>query len=83
MRKHRTTRAVLTPGEVVKELRVKKGWSQALLAEVTDMAVPNLSNIERGRSRLGEDRAILLAVNQRGRSPLFDNFCWATLRSEC
>lgn len=61
MSKQRIKRAVLTPGEVVRELRQKKGWTQAILAEITDMAVSNLSNIESGRSRLGEDRAILLA----------------------
>lgn len=59
--RNRTTRAVLTPGQVIRELRTKKGWSQAILAEITGMAVSNLSNIENGRSRLGEDRAILLA----------------------
>ena len=61
MNHRRARRAVLTPGEVVKELRKKKGWTQAVLAKITDMAVSNLSNIESGRSRLGEDRAILLA----------------------
>jgi len=60
MRK-RTPRAVLTPGQVVKELRTKKGWTQGLLAKITGIAVSNISNIESGRSRLGEDRAILLA----------------------
>ena len=58
MRKKRIT---LTPGEVVKELRLKKGWTQATLGEITDIAVSNLSNIEHNRSRLGEDRAILIA----------------------
>ena len=57
----RKKRVFLTPGEVVKELRLKKGWSQAVLSEVVDMAVSNISNIERNRSRLGEDRAIILA----------------------
>ena len=52
---------MLTPGEVVRELRNKKGWTQARLSEIVGIAVSNLSNIERGRSRLGEDRAILLA----------------------
>jgi len=57
----RQRRIILTPGEVVRELRRKKNWSQATLAEVVGMAISNLSNIERGRSRLGEDRAIILA----------------------
>ena len=51
----------LTPGEVIKELRTKKGWSQAILSEISGIAVSNISNIERGKSRLGEDRAIILA----------------------
>ena len=59
--KRRSSRAVLSPGQVVKELRTKKAWTQALLSEITGIAVSNLSNIESGRSRLGEDRAILLA----------------------
>lgn len=61
MNKQRGSRVSLAPGEVLKELRLKKGWSQAVLAEVSGMAVSNISNIERCRSRLGEDRAILLA----------------------
>ena len=61
MSAQRVRRVVLTPGQMVKELRQKKRWTQAILAEITDMAVSNISNIESGRSRLGEDRAILLA----------------------
>lgn len=57
----RQKRAVLTPGQIVRELRGKKDWTQKVLSEITGIAVSNLSNIERGRSRLGEDRAILLA----------------------
>ncbi len=57
----RISRVVLTPGQVIKELRTKKEWTQAVLADITGMAVSNISNIESGRSRLGEDRAILLA----------------------
>ncbi|MCX6107896.1 MAG: helix-turn-helix transcriptional regulator [Proteobacteria bacterium] len=59
--KKRISLLVLTPGQVVKELRIKKGWTQAVLAQITGMAVSNISNIESGRSRLGEERAILLA----------------------
>ena len=59
--KKRISLVVLTPGQVVKELRIKKGWTQAVLAQITGMAVSNISNIESGRSRLGEERAILLA----------------------
>jgi transcriptional regulator with XRE-family HTH domain len=57
----RKSRVVLTPGQVVKKLRSKKDWTQSVLAQVTGMAISNISNIERGRSRLGEDRAILIA----------------------
>ena len=57
----RKKRITLTPGEVVKELRQKKGWTQSVLSEIVGIAVSNLSNIERNRSRLGEDRAIILA----------------------
>jgi transcriptional regulator with XRE-family HTH domain len=57
----RKSRVVLTPGQVVKELRLKKGGSQKVLSEITGMAVANISNIESDRSRVGDDRAILLA----------------------
>ena len=52
----------LTPGQVVKELRLKRGWTQGILSDLTGIAVSNLSNIENDRSRLGEDRAILIAA---------------------
>lgn len=58
----RIRRIELTPGQVVKELRKKHGWTQAILSDLTGIAVSNISNIENGRSRLGEDRAILLAT---------------------
>ena len=57
----RKNRYILNPGEVVRELRQRKGWSQATLANLIDMAIPNLSNIERGISNLGEERAIIIA----------------------
>lgn len=52
----------LTPGEIVRELRLKKEWSQAILSHITGIATTNLSSIESGRSRLGEDRAILISA---------------------
>lgn len=55
-------RVMLTPGQVVKELRLKKGWTQKTLSEITEIAVANISNIESDRSRLGEERAIILAA---------------------
>lgn len=57
----RKSRYILSPGEVVKKLRLKKGWTQKVLSEITGMAVANISNIESGRSNLGDERAILLA----------------------
>ncbi len=70
MTKQRTKRVKLAPGQVIKELRVKKEWTQAVLAEISGVPVSNLSNIESGRSRLGEDRAIFLA-HALGVSPEF------------
>lgn len=58
----RSSRIILTPGDMVKELRLKKGWTQAQLSEITEIAVSNISNIERGNIRLGEDRAIILGA---------------------
>jgi transcriptional regulator with XRE-family HTH domain len=57
----RKKRVWLTPGEVVRELRLKKNWSQQILSQITGIAVSNISNLERGISRIGDDRAILLA----------------------
>lgn len=57
----RKSRVRLTPSQVIKELRLKKGWTQAVLSQITGIAVTNISNMESGRSRLGEDRAIILA----------------------
>lgn len=57
----RKRRIVLTPGELLQELRKRTGWTQKQLGEIVGMAVSNISNIENGKTRLGEDRAILLA----------------------
>jgi transcriptional regulator with XRE-family HTH domain len=59
VKKNRTE--TLSPGEVLKKLRLRKGWTQKELAALTGIAETNLSNIERGNARLGEDRAIFLA----------------------
>lgn len=56
-----TKNLILTPGEIVKELRERKLWTQSILSEISGIAVSNISNIERGKSRLSEDRAIILA----------------------
>lgn len=61
MKKSALNNITLTPGEVIKELREKKGWTQSILSEISGMAVTNISNLERGKSRLSEDRAIILA----------------------
>lgn len=58
----RKSRIVLTPGNVVKELRLKKGWTLKQLSEITLMAVTNLSSIENNKSRISDDRAIILAA---------------------
>ena len=60
MKSKRVKRVILNPGQVIRELRKNKEWTLALLSEITGIAVSNLSNLESGRSRLGEDRAILL-----------------------
>lgn len=59
--KKRKSQIILTPAQVVRELRTKHGWTLNMLSEVTGIAVSNLSNIESARSRLGEERALLLA----------------------
>jgi plasmid maintenance system antidote protein VapI len=41
---------------------MKKEWTQKTLSEINDIAVANISNIESDRSRLGEERAIILAA---------------------
>lgn len=61
MKTKRIKRVILSPGQVLRELRKNKEWTLAILSEITGIAVSNLSNLESGRSRLGEDRAILLA----------------------
>ena len=55
------TRAVLTPSQDGKVLRAANGWAQAVPADTTGIAVLNIFNIESRRSKLYEDRAILLA----------------------
>lgn len=55
-------KVILTPGEVIRELRLKKGWTQKDLSKLTGIAVSNISNIEHNRSQVGEVRAILIAT---------------------
>jgi len=52
---------LMLPGEMVKELRELKGWSQLDLAEVSGISQTNISAIENGRVTLGKERSIALA----------------------
>lgn len=51
----------MSPGEMIRELRELKGWSQLDLAEETGISQTNLSAIETGRVEIGKQRAIILA----------------------
>tara|TARA_Y100000768_G_C23984627_1_gene687985 strand:- start:2743 stop:3003 length:261 start_codon:yes stop_codon:yes gene_type:complete len=51
----------MTPGEMVRELRELKGWSQLDLARETGISQTNISAIENGRVQLGKERSIVLA----------------------
>ena len=52
---------VLNPGEMVRELRELKNWSQLDLADRTGISQTNISAIENGRIDIGKQRAITLA----------------------
>ena len=52
---------LMTPGEMVRELRELKGWSQLDLSAETGISQTNISAIENGRVQLGKERAIVLA----------------------
>lgn len=52
---------VMSPGEMIRELRGLKGWSQLDLAAATGISQTNLSAIENGRVEIGKSRAITLA----------------------
>lgn len=52
---------LMTPGEMVRELRELKGWSQLDLAAETGISQTNISAIENGRVQLGKERVIVLA----------------------
>jgi transcriptional regulator with XRE-family HTH domain len=52
---------VVSPGEMVRELRELKGWSQSDLAKKTGISQTNISAIENGRVEIGKQRAIILA----------------------
>ncbi len=52
---------ILTPGEMLKELRELHGLSQLQLSAMSGIEQTHISAIENGRSELGKDRAITLA----------------------
>lgn len=52
---------LITPGEMIRELRELKGWSQLDLAAETGISQTNISAIENGRVELGKARAIIFA----------------------
>ncbi|PIK14003.1 helix-turn-helix transcriptional regulator [Halobacteriovorax sp. JY17] len=52
---------LITPGEMIRELRNLKGWSQLDLASETGISQTNISAIENGRVKLGKERTIVLA----------------------
>ena len=49
-------------GQVIRSLRVEKGWSQETLAHEADMATSHVSRIERGDRRLSTSKLDALAA---------------------
>jgi len=49
------------PGEMIRELRELKEWSQLDLAREAGISQTNISAIENGRVQIGKQRAIMLA----------------------
>jgi transcriptional regulator with XRE-family HTH domain len=52
---------LISPGEMVRELRTLKELSQLDLASITGISQTNISAIENGRVQIGKERAITLA----------------------
>ena len=48
-------------GKRVKEIRLRKSITQELLAELADISIPHLSNIERGKTKLGLPTIVKIA----------------------
>lgn len=67
---------VLSPGEMVRELRELKGWSQLDLQRETGISQTNISAIENDRVEIGKARAITLAraLNVHPASIMFADF---------
>lgn len=57
-----TVRVELSPGDAVRVARELQEMTQAELAEATGIAQPTLSSIEKGRVKLGAERAEKLAI---------------------
>ncbi len=51
----------MSPGEMIRELRELKGWSQLDLADKTGISQTNISAIENGRVEIGKQRSITIA----------------------
>ena len=51
----------ISPGEMIRELRELKGWSQLDLARECGISQTNISAIENGRVEIGKQRAISIA----------------------
>lgn len=51
----------MAPGEMIRELRMLKEWSQLDLARETGISQTNISAIENGRVEIGKQRAITIA----------------------
>jgi transcriptional regulator with XRE-family HTH domain len=52
---------VMSPGEMIRELRDAKGWSQMDLARATGISQTNISAIENGRIEIGKSRSVVIA----------------------
>lgn len=52
---------VMSPDEMIRELRELKGWSQLDLARATGISQTNISAIENGRVEIGKSRSLTIA----------------------
>jgi transcriptional regulator with XRE-family HTH domain len=51
----------LTPGESLKLLRERQGFTQAELSEITNISQSNISALENNTRQMGRERAIIFA----------------------
>lgn len=70
----------MSPGEMIRELRELKEWSQLDLARETGISQTNISAIENGRVEIGKQRAIVIAeaLNVHPASIMFADYESAT-----